>query len=103
MFKELMQKNAMKAKEQLMKEIDSQKAYIKLKEETLYDSLLINANHYSIREQATFLASCRATLAELEDILFVLEREFPRLPSCDELAGQFADLDSSNWQGDGRQ
>ncbi len=98
MLKELMQNNANKAKQQLKNEIESQKAYIKLKEETLYDSLLINANHYTIREQATFLASCRTTLAELEDILFVLEREFPSLPSCEELASEFADLDSCNWE-----
>jgi hypothetical protein len=102
MIKELMQKNAIKAKDQLMKEIDSQKTYIKVKEEAFYDSLLINATHYSIREQATFLATCRATLVELEDILFVLEKEFPSLPTYEELAAEYADLDSCNWKGDGR-
>lgn len=77
MLKDIMQNNANKAKEQLKNEIESQKAYIKLKEETFFNSLLTNPTNYSIREQATFLGTCRQTLMELEDALFVLEREFP--------------------------
>jgi len=77
MLKELMQNNANKAKQQLKNEIESQKAYIKLKEETFYNSLISNPTNYSIREQATFLASCRGTLNELELALFILEEEFP--------------------------
>lgn len=77
MLKDIMQNNANKAKEQLKNEIQSQKAYIKQKEETFYTSLLSNATNYSIREQATFLGTCRQTLIELEDALFALEKEFP--------------------------
>lgn len=77
MLKDIMQNNANKAKEQLKNEIKSQKAYIKQKEETFYTSLLSNATNYSIREQATFLGTCRQTLIELEDALFALEKEFP--------------------------
>lgn len=98
MLKELMQNNANKAKEQLKNEIESQKAYIKLKEETFFNSLLTNPTNYSIREQATFLGTCRQTLMELEDALFALEKEFPKLPSCRDLAAEFADLDSCNWE-----
>lgn len=96
MLKDIMTQNAHKAKELLMKEIESQKAYLKLKEETFFNSLISNPTNYSIREQATFLASCRATLVELEDTLYILEKEFPRLPSYRDLAAEFADLDSCN-------
>ena len=102
MLKDIMQNNANKAKEQLKNEIESQKAYIKLKEETFFNSLLTNPTNYSIREQATFLGTCRQTLMELEDALFVLEKEFPSLPSYRDLAEEFADLDDCNWEGDGR-
>jgi len=77
MLKDIINQNAKKAKQQLQQEIDSQKAYIKLKEETFYNSLISNPTNYSIREQATFLASCRGTLNELELALFTLEEEFP--------------------------
>jgi hypothetical protein len=101
MLKDIITQNANKAKNLLMTEIDSQKAYIKLKEETFFNSLISNPTNYSIREQATFLASCRATLAELEDTLYILEKEFPSLPSYEELAAEFADLDSCNWEDEG--
>ena len=78
MLKELMQNNANKAKEQLKNEIQSQKAYIKLKEEKFYTSLLSNTTNYSIREQATFLGTCRETLFYLQDALATLEKEFPK-------------------------
>lgn len=77
MLKDIMQNNAIKAKEQLKMEIESQKDYIKQKEETFFNSLLTNPTNYSIREQATFLGSCRQTLIELKDALFALEKEFP--------------------------
>jgi hypothetical protein len=77
MLKELMQNNANKAKQQLKNEIESQKAYIKLKEETFFNSLLTNPTNYSIREQATFLGTCRETLFYLQDALATLEMEFP--------------------------
>jgi hypothetical protein len=77
MLKDIINQNAKDAKQKLQEEINSQKAFIKLKEEMFYKSLISNPNNYSIREQATFLASCRATLAELEDTLAILEREFP--------------------------
>jgi hypothetical protein len=77
MLKDIINQNAKKAKQQLQQEIESQKAYIKLKEETFYNSLISNPTNYSIREQATFLGSCRTTLNELELALFILEGEFP--------------------------
>lgn len=102
MLKDIMKNNANKAKEQLKNEIESQKAYIKQKEEQFYTSLLSNATNYSIREQATFLGTCRETLFYLQDALATLEIEFPSLPSYRDLAEEFADLDDCNWEGDGR-
>jgi hypothetical protein len=98
MLKDIMTQNANNAKQKLQEEIRAQKAFIKLKEEMFYNSLISNPNNYSIREQATFLASCRGTLDELELALFTLEKEFPSLPSYEELAAEFADLDSCNWE-----
>jgi hypothetical protein len=98
MLKEIINQNANNAKQKLQEEIRAQKAFIKLKEEMFYNSLISNPNNYSIREQATFLASCRGTLDELELALFTLEKEFPSLPSYEELAAEFADLDSCNWE-----
>jgi hypothetical protein len=77
MLKDIMTQNANNAKQKLQEEIRAQKAFIKLKEEMFYNSLISNPNNYSIREQATFLASCRGTLDELELALFTLEKEFP--------------------------
>lgn len=77
MLKNIITANAKKAKEQLKSEIESQKAYIKLKEEQFYTSLLSNTTNYSIREQATFLGTCRETLFYLQDALATLEIEFP--------------------------
>ena len=103
MLKDIITSNANKAKQQLKSEIESQKAYIKLKEEAFYTSLLSNTTNYSIREQATFLGTCRETLFYLQDALATLEIEFPSLPSYEDLAAEYgADLDSCNWKGDGR-
>ena len=77
MLKDIITSNANKAKQQLKSEIESQKAYIKLKEEAFYTSLLSNTTNYSIREQATFLGTCRETLFYLQDALATLEIEFP--------------------------
>jgi hypothetical protein len=102
MLKEIINQNAKDAKQKLQEEINSQKAFIKLKEEMFYKSLISNPNNYSIREQATFLASCRATLTELEDTLYVLQREFPTRNLAREfvLHGEMANDFNDTWEDD---
>jgi hypothetical protein len=92
MLKNIMTQNAQKAKELLTADIVSQKIYIEQKEQTFYNSLIANPTQFSIRAQATFLASCRATLVELENTLLTLQEEFPSSPYDDGLAE-----DSANW------
>ena len=102
MLKNIINQNASKAKQQLQQEIDSQKAYIKLKEETFYNSLISNPTNYSIREQATFLGSCRATLNELELALHIVEKEFPtrNLEREFDLHGEMANYFNDSWEDD---
>ena len=102
MLKNIITENANKAKTQLQEEIATQKDYIESREKIFYASLISNPNKYTIREQATFLASCRATLAELEDALFVLNREFPtRNPEREfALNGDMATYFNESWEDD---
>ena len=46
-----------------------------------------------------------ASYMRAHEVLKAIEREYryeKALSSCEELAAEFADLDSCNWQGDGR-
>lgn len=95
-----MHSNAKLAKEQIKQEITSQMNYIETKEKTFYSSLISNPTNYSIREQATFLATCRATLKELQYALSILEKEFPtrNLEREFDIYGDMANEFNHSWQ-----
>jgi len=102
MLKTIMHSNANLAKEQIKQEIASQMNYIETKEKTFYNSLISNPTNYSIREQATFLATCRATLKELQYALSILEKEFPtrNLEREFVLHGEIANDFNDTWEDD---
>jgi len=77
MLKNIINQNAEKAKAQIEELINEQYRYIADRKENFYKTLIGNPSKFSIREQATFIGSCEATLEVLKKAYADLEEEFP--------------------------